>query len=69
MKLLMVRPTVTNRMIQQTVARKPKAAVFRLRQLLPGIEIHSRRYVGYWIEDRDKVRIRKAVAAKLGDTQ
>ena len=66
--LLMGRATVTNAMLRR-LTPKPKAAVFRLRKHIPGIEIHSRRYVGYWIEDGDKVRVRKAVAAKLGDTQ
>jgi len=63
--LLLAMPTVTNKMIRQRVTPKPKAAIFRLRQLLPGVEIHSRRYVGYWIEDKDKARIRAAVTAKM----
>jgi hypothetical protein len=67
MGLLMAKPTVTLRMAQQ-ITPKPKAAVFRLRKFLPaGIEIHSRRYVGYWIDDKDKARIRAYVAAKMED--
>ena len=64
--LLMARPTVTNAMIRK-ITLKPKALMFRLRQHLHGIEIHSRRYVGYWIEDKDKDRIRAYLAAKLED--
>ena len=63
MGLLMARPTVTNAMLRK-LTPKPKAAVFRLRKYVPGVEIHSRRYVGYWIEDKDKARIRAYVAAK-----
>ncbi len=67
MGLLMEKPTVTMRMAQQ-ITPKPKAAVFRLRKFLPpGIDIHSRRYVGYWIEDKDKARIRAYVASKMED--
>ena len=68
MGLLMAKPTVTMRMTQQ-ITPKPKAAMFRLRKHLEGwkIEIRSRRYVGYWIDDKDKARIRAYVAAKLED--
>ena len=65
--LLLARPTVTNAMIRQKLTPKPKAAIFRLRKFIPGIDIHSRRYVGYWIEDKDKARIRAYVAAKAKD--
>jgi hypothetical protein len=66
MGLLMEKPTVTIKTIQ-TLTPKPKAAMFRLRKHLSEwkIEVHSRRYVGYWIEDKDKARIRAYVAAKL----
>jgi hypothetical protein len=66
MGLLMEKPTVTVRMAQQ-ITPKPKAAMFRLRKHLESwkIEVHSRRYVGYWIEDRDKARIRAYVTAKM----
>ena len=68
MGLLMEKPTATLSALRR-ITPKPKAAMFRLRRHLEGwkIEVHSRRYVGYWIEDKDKARIRAYVAAKLED--
>ena len=68
MKLLMTTPTATDNMIRQHTP-KPKAAMFRLRKHLAGwkIEVQSRRGVGYWINDKDKVRVRAYVAAKMED--
>jgi hypothetical protein len=63
MRLLVALPTVTNKMIRQHISHKPKATIYRLRRHLIGwgVEIHSRRYVGYWIEDKDKARLRAYV--------
>lgn len=69
MGLLLSVPVVTPEMIRQRleIASDAKVAAHRLREQLEPFEIkvHSRRNVGYWIEDEDKARIRGMVAAKL----
>lgn len=69
MGLLLSVPAVTPEMIRQRLEIAPdaKVAVHRLRKQLKEfeIEIHSRRNVGYWLEDADKARIRGLVARKL----
>jgi len=65
MRLLLAVPTVTNVMVRK-ITGQPKAAISRLRRHMKKHKIHiySRRYVGYWIEDKDKARIRAYVEAK-----
>lgn len=69
MGLLLSVPAVTPEMIRQRLEIAPdaKVAVHRLRKQLEPFEIkiHSRRNVGYWLEDEDKARIRGMVASKL----
>jgi hypothetical protein len=59
--LLMTVPTVRSR-------GHYKAPMFRLRKQLRGwdIKIRSRRYVGYWLDDEDKARIRALVKSLPG---
>ena len=68
MGLLMSTTTVSMQSVYM-ITPKPKAAMFRLRKHLADwkVEVHSRRGVGYWINDKDKARIRAYVAAKLED--
>lgn len=67
--LILSVPVVTPEMIRQRleIAHDAKVAKHRLKKALAefGIEIKSRRNVGYWLEDEDKARIRGMVAAKL----
>lgn len=60
--LLIALPNVTSEMVHQRleIATDAKVAVHRLRGLMKphGIQIHSRRNLGYWIENADKARIR-----------
>lgn len=69
MGLLLTVPVVTPEMIRQRLEIAPdaKVAAHRLRKQLEPFEIkiHSRRNVGYWLEDADKARIRGMVAAKM----
>lgn len=69
MGLLLAVPIVTPEMIRQRLEIAPdaKVAAHRLRKHLKAwdIQVHSRRNVGYWIEDEDKARIHGLVAAKM----
>jgi biotin operon repressor len=60
LQLLVSERVVTPEMIRQRLDLKHdyKVAIHRLRDLIKdaGLEIHSRRNVGYWIEDQDKSR-------------
>jgi hypothetical protein len=74
--LLLSVPSVTEEIVRQRleIAPNAKVAVHRLRKQLKKfcetnnldpITIHSRRNVGYWLEDADKLRIREFVAQKV----
>ncbi len=70
--LLLSLPNVTSEMVHQRleIATDAKVAVHRLRHVMTphGIKIHSRRNLGYWIENSDKLKIRemlKPVATML----
>lgn len=69
LSLLLNQPFVTVEVIENhlKVSKDLKVAVFRLRrELAPyGIEIMSRRYTGYWLEEETKERIRAAVTEKV----
>jgi hypothetical protein len=69
MGLLLSVPAVTPEMIRQRLEIAPdaKVAMHRLRKHMKDwdIEIHSRRNVGYWLEDEDKTRIRGLIAQKM----
>lgn len=69
MGLLMNVPVVTPEMIRQRLEIAPdaKVAAHRLRKHLEPwqIKIQSRRNVGYWIEDEDKLRVRELVRQKM----
>src|SRR5690349_13239035 len=61
--LLLALPNVTAEMVRQRleIATDAKVAMHRLREHLKpwGIEIKSRRNLGYWLEDEEKVRVRQ----------
>jgi len=63
--LLMSVPSVTPEMIHQRleIATDAKVAVHRLRTALKewNVEIHSKRTLGYWIDPKEKARIRGIV--------
>jgi hypothetical protein len=69
MGLLLAVPAVTPEMIRQRLEIAPdaKVAMHRLRRHMKEweIKIHSRRNVGYWLEDQDKVRVRALIAQKM----
>jgi hypothetical protein len=69
MGLLMNVPVVTPEMIRQRLEIAPdaKVAAHRLRKHLEPweIKIQSRRNVGYWIEDEDKLRVRELIRQKM----
>lgn len=60
--LLISLPNVTSEMVHQRleIATDAKVAVHRLRRYMSphGIQINSRRNLGYWIENADKAKIR-----------
>lgn len=71
--LLLNVPFVSPEMVRQRleISQDAKVAFFRLRRDLglwaekneePPIEIHSKRGLGYWLEDEDKLRVRKIIA-------
>lgn len=66
--LLLALPNVTPEMIRQRleIASDAKVGMHRLRKHLEkfGVEIQSRRNLGYWLEDETKLKIRKLVAEK-----
>ena len=66
--LLLSVPVVTPEIVRQRLEIAPdaKVAKHRLKKAMQqyDIKIHSRRNVGYWLEDADKARIRGLVAAK-----
>ena len=70
MGLLMNVPVVTPEMIRQRLEIAPdaKVAIHRLRAHLKShdIKIQSRRNVGYWLEDEDKLNVRELVRVKMG---
>jgi hypothetical protein len=63
--LLLSLPTVTTNMIAQRVGitADAKVAIHRLRKHLKSWEItvHSKRSLGYWIDEADKVKIRALI--------
>jgi hypothetical protein len=69
MGLLLALPNVTPEMIRQRLEIAPdaKVAIHRLRKHLEpyGIDIKSRRNLGYWLEDETKLTIRRMLAEKL----
>lgn len=60
--LLLAVPFVTSDMVtgRLNIATDVKVAMFRLRRMLEpyDIKVHARRYIGYWIDQSDKARIR-----------
>jgi hypothetical protein len=58
-------PTMTPAMVKKHVGGDGKATVYRLRRNLKGwgIKINSRRHVGYWIDDKDRARIKAYIEA------
>jgi hypothetical protein len=75
MGLLLALPNVTPEMIRQRLEIAPdaKVAIHRLRNhLKPWFSeevIHSKRNVGYWIENVDKVKIKAMVAGIAAETE
>lgn len=69
MGLLLALPIVTPEMIRQRLEIAPdaKVAIHRLRKHLEpwGIEIGSRRNVGYWLEDTTKAQIRRLITGTI----
>ena len=69
MGLLLSLPNVTPEIIRQRLEIAPdaKVAIHRLRKHLSpfGIEIKSRRNLGYWLEDETKLRVRQMLAEKI----
>jgi D-ribose pyranose/furanose isomerase RbsD len=58
LRMLMNSPRVTNEMIEERLDLKtlPKVAVFRLRKYMQqhGINVQSKRHLGYWLDPKDK---------------
>jgi biotin operon repressor len=73
MGLLLALPNVTPEMIRQRLEIAPdaKVAIHRLRKHIEpwGIEIKSKRNVGYWIESADKLKIKVLVAGIAEQTE
>lgn len=69
MALLVATPVVTADMIHRNldIATDAKVAVHRLRTHLEpwGIEVHSRRYVGYWLSDETKDKISALITPRV----
>jgi hypothetical protein len=69
MGLLMAQPTVTPEMVSQRlrIATDAKVAFHRLRHMLEpyGIEVQSKRSLGYWFDDETKAKIRRIVTGKV----
>jgi hypothetical protein len=69
MGLLLAMPQVTEKNIceQLDIATVGKVAIWRLRQVLQphGIEIKSKRTVGWWFDDETKDRIRKILDGEV----
>jgi biotin operon repressor len=67
--LLTTLPTVTADMITRKleIATDAKVAVWRLRQHLEpyGVEIQSKRHVGWWLDEPAKERVRQIVAGEI----
>ena len=68
-RLMMAQPRVTS---EQLAARLPqgaevKCAVFRLRKCLKpfGVNVQSKRHIGYWIEQSDKKKLLQTARANL----
>ena len=65
--LLMEKPTVTKSDIEADgrVPANVRVSVCRLRKEMEqiGVEVKSRRYIGYWIEDVDKQKVRDRLEA------
>ena len=64
--LLLSLPTVKSEVIHQRlgIASDAKVAMHRLRKELEafGIEVHSKRLLGYWLDDETKARIKTMIA-------
>lgn len=67
--LLLSLPNVTSEMVHQRleIATDAKVAVHRLRKYMTphGIDIHSRRNLGYWLEPASKAKIRDMLKPTL----
>jgi hypothetical protein len=71
--LLMSLPLVTADMLQQRLelVADAKVSIYRLRLHMAeyGVTIHSRRTVGYWLDNETKDRVRDRVAANFAPKQ
>lgn len=59
-RMLMAQPRVPSEVIAERLnVTTPKTAILRLRRALQkhGIEVQSKRHLGYWIEPADKKRL------------
>ena len=73
LRLLLVTPIVTPEMIFSVLgfSTKPRIAAYRLRLLLEpfDIKVQSRRHVGYWLSDEDKLRVNDRMKNPLVTTE